>query len=331
MATKRVIVTGGSGFIGTNLVESFLTAGHEILSIDIREPQSHRHDKVFRRVDIRDISALTETFSHFAPTHVVHLAARTDLHERKDIRGYSANIKGVENIVHAISGQPSVDRCIFASTKLVCPTDYMVKSTEDYCPDTLYGQSKVIGEKIVKNAAEMQCDWCIVRPTSIWGPWCYIPYGKFFHMVKKRHYFHPGGINPPKSFGYVGNTVFQIEKLLEADEKQINRKVFYLSDYKIFTIKDWADTISMKWKNRKVKTIPQSVTRLLAWGGDLLKFCGVNEPPFSSFRLRNMWADTTGIPLDPIKQLANPLPYSMEQGVEETIAWFEKYEKGSAR
>lgn len=325
MINPRVLISGGSGFIGTNVVESHLASGHEVLSIDIKTPQKREHSKVFKRVDILDKKSLEEIFKHFAPTHVVHLAARTDLHEKRSLEGYNTNIQGVRNMIDAIGCQSSVCRCIFASTKLVCPTDYMVKSTEDYCPDTLYGQSKVMGEKIVKNAAEMQCNWCIIRPTSIWGPWCYIPYGKFFRMIAKGYYFHPGGANPPKSFGYVGNTVFQIRKLLDADREQINRKVFYLSDYEIFTIKDWADTISMMWKNRRVKTIPQSVTRLLAWGGDLLKFCSVNEPPFSSFRLRNMWADTTSIPLEPIKQIANPLPYSMEQGVEETIAWLQKH------
>ena len=328
--TKRVLVTGGSGFIGTNLVESLLKTTDKVLSADILAPRNRDHEKFFKSLNILDKDAVIGVFKEFSPTHVVHLAARTDLHEKKDINGYDANIQGVRNIVDAVCSCRSVQRCIYTSTKLVCPTDYVVKSTEEYFPDTMYGQSKVIGEKIVKNADAMKCSWCIVRPTSIWGPWCYIPYGKFFQMIKKGYYFHPGGIHAPKSFGYVGNTVFQIEKLLDADEKQINRKVFYLSDYEVFTIKDWADTISMKWNNKKVKTIPAPVARLLAWGGDMLRLCGVNEPPFSSFRLRNMRADTTGIPLEPTRQIANPLPWSMEQGVEATIAWIDKHEKDFA-
>jgi nucleoside-diphosphate-sugar epimerase len=319
--TKRVLVTGGSGFIGTNLVESLLGAGTAVLSIDLKKPLKKEHEKVFRPVDILDSDLLMATFSDFLPTHVVHLAARTDLHETRDLSGYDTNIGGVRNVISAVSHNSSVQRCIFASTKLVCPTDYTVTSTDEYCPDTLYGQSKALGEQIVKNSVAMKCAWCIVRPTSIWGPWCYIPYGRFFHMIKRGLYFHPGNIHPPKSFGYVGNTVFQIERLLAADDSRIAGKVFYLSDYESFTIKDWADTISLKWTNRPVRTIPCSFARVLAWGGDLLKHCGIKEPPFSSFRLRNMWADTTGIPLDPTKQIAYPLPYSMEQGVEETIAW----------
>jgi len=144
-------------------------------------------------------------------------------------------------------------------------------------------------------------------------------------MIGKGQYFHPGRADPPKRFGYVGNVVFQIKKLLYAPSKQIQQKVFYLSDYEAYTIKDCANVISLKLRNRKVTTIPEPIVRLLAWGGDFMKLCGIREPTSSSFRLRNMRADTTGISLEPIKQVTGPLPYTMEQGVEETILWFKKH------
>ena len=58
------------------------------------------------------------------------------------------------------------------------------------------------------------------------------------------------------------------------------------------------------------------MVRLLAWGGDLMKLCGHHEPPLSSFRLRNMRADTTGVPLEPTERITGSLPYSLEQGVD---------------
>jgi nucleoside-diphosphate-sugar epimerase len=325
--TKRVLVTGGSGFIGTNLIISLLSSGQQILSIDTAMPQEQEHKKIFKKINILDQESLNNTFNSFLPTHVIHLAARTDLHEKKNIEGYRTNIDGVKNIISAITQQQSVKKCIFTSTKLVCPTNHTPKSNEDYCPDTLYGKSKVLGEQIVQNSTELHCDWCIVRPTSIWGPWSmspHIPYGKFFQMIAKGKYFHPGKHDPPKSFGYVGNTVFQIQKLLEAPGNMIHRKVFYLSDYDKYTIKEWANIISLRTRNKTVPVLPEPIVRLAAWCGDVMKLMGFQEPPFSTFRLENMRADTTGVPLVPIKEITGILPYTLEQGVDETISWLKK-------
>ena len=321
---NKVLVTGGSGFIGTNLVASFLGLGHEVRSIDIESPQCAAHEKIFAKVDILDPEGLKRIVGEFAPSWVIHLAARTDLNERRDIHGYAANMEGVENLVRAVASQTSIRRCVFASSKLVLPTDGIPESDDDYRPDTLYGRSKVEGECKVKNSDRLASEWCIVRPTSIWGPWAmkpHIPYGKFFQMVARGLYFHPGEDDPPKSFGYVGNTVFQIRKLLEAPREAVHGRVFYLSDYDAFTIRRWADLISVKVSGRRVRTLPEPLVRLLSWAGDLSRFWGISDPVFSTFRLRNMRADTTGIPLEPIRRITGPLPFTLEQGVDETIAW----------
>ncbi len=320
----RILVTGSSGFIGSNLVEGLLASGHEVLGVDIREPQIQQHTEVFRRVDILDRSSLESVFDDFGPSMVVHMAARTDLHERRSLSGYEANMQGVANMVECISRRPSVLRSIFASTKLVCPTDCSPESDDHYCPTTLYGESKVIGEKIVKDSSLLSSDWCIVRPTSIWGPWSnsiHIPYCRFFRMIAKGRYFHPGRESPSRSFGYVGNTVFQIKKLLQAPSPRVHRRVFYLSDYEPFTIREWADIISTRLCNRSVRTLPEAVVQIMAWVGDAMKLFGVKEPPMSSFRLRNMRACTAQLDLTPLADITGALPYSLVQGVDETIAW----------
>jgi nucleoside-diphosphate-sugar epimerase len=118
----HVLVTGGSGFIGTNLVEWLLEAGHTVLNLDIKPPQNPQHKGIFRHVDVLDQQALAEAFSEFSPTHVVHLAARCDLNEKHSIKGYRANTEGTQNVVDSIIATPSIVRSVLASTRLVCPS-----------------------------------------------------------------------------------------------------------------------------------------------------------------------------------------------------------------
>ncbi len=320
--SSRVLVTGGSGFIGTNVVESFLRAGRDVRSLDLQPPQNPDHRGVFRQVDLLDANALAQEMASFAPEDVVHLAARTDL-RGADLSDYRANTDGVRNLIDALTGA-DVRRCLFISTKLVCRNDYAPKSFEDYCPDTIYGRSKMLFEQIVKSSDSLACEWLLARPTGIWGPWFSVPYRGFFEMVARGRYFHPGGTDAPKSFGYVGNVVYQIEALLAAARRQVHGKTFYLSDYEPTVIRRWAELISQATRRRGVRTIPGPVLRVAALAGDVLQSLGWKNPPLTSFRLRNMRADTSHIPLDNLRAVVGPLPYTLKDGVAETLAWMRR-------
>ena len=316
----RVYVTGGSGFIGTNVVQAMLDDGHEVRSTDLAAPVCRAHEAVFERVDLLDAEALAASVTAFRPQWVVHLGARTDL-DGKTVGDYAANTDGVRNLIAAIAAAGTVERTVYVSTKLVCRNDHAPASFEEYCPDTVYGESKVLGERIV-HEADPPGVWCLTRPTGIWGPWFHVPYRGFFEMVLAGRYVHPGGTDAPKSFGYVGNVVHQIRTLLTAPADGVHRRTFYLADYTPTVIRDWADAISLQARGRRVRRVPGVVMAAAARIGDVLKCLGWRNPPMTSFRLRNMKADTSRIPLENMKSLTGePLPYTMEQGVAETLAW----------
>jgi GlcNAc-P-P-Und epimerase len=317
---RRILITGGSGFIGTNLVRHLAASGCEVLSLDVAAPRDGSNLRFHESCDILDAPRLRHAFEQFNPTELLHLAARTDLKPGANIDYYLANTQGVRNVLEAARSQPSLGRSVFFSSKLVCANDSVVSSVDEYCPDTVYGESKAHGERLVRSA-ELHCPWTIVRPTSIWGPWFRAPYLHFFKMIQRRLYMHMAGMDPMRSFGYVGNVAFQIDKILGAEVIDVSGRIFYLSDYEPYTIREWADMISREMHGKGAHTIPAWPVRLMARCGDVLQALGWRNPPVSSFRLRNMMADTTRIPLSPTRDLTGPLPYSMEAGVVETVAW----------
>ena len=206
----KILITGGSGFIGSNLVEHFINSGHTVLNIDINEPRNDLNAAIFKKIDILDYEKLFKAFSDFGPDYVVHLAAKTDLKGVSESY-YEANTDGLKNIIRVCSTLNGIKRVIFASTMLVNRVGYESKSLEDYNPTTLYGESKVKGEVMIKEASQDLEDYCLVRPTSIWGEWFTEPYNDFFNYVLAGLYFHPGNKACTKTYGYIGNVVFQIE------------------------------------------------------------------------------------------------------------------------
>jgi len=318
----RIAITGGSGFIGTNMVQFYIDKGIELINIDKSEPINKEHGKYWRKVDILDLEELKKSISDFSPTHIIHLSARTDLNEKRDIEGYAVNIRGVENIIEAINSYGKVKRSIFSSSMLVCKKGYVPKNFEDYSPTTLYGKSKVLGEKIVRRAKDVLFEWVIVRPISIWGPWFREPYKDFFDMVIKGRYFHSRSISSKSNFGYVKNTVYQIDKLLFSESYKVNRQTFYLGDYVPLNISEWADEIAKVLGKKPCYHVPLGFFKAAALAGDFLKMFGFNRFPMTGFRLKNMMEDNI-IDLSNIRKIAPLMPYSLNQGIKETLKWME--------
>ncbi len=319
----RLLVTGGSGFIGTNVVEEFLRQGNEVCSVDIADPQIAAHREVFNRVDILDRESLERVFGNFRPTAVIHLAARADMEERKGLQYFSPNIDGVSNVISAIEGAGCVQRTIFASTRLVFDLGYAPRHETDYHASTLYGQSKARGEQLVHAAPEGIGTWTIIRPTGIWGPWFGEPYRSFFSMISRGLYFHPAGKVVRKSYGYIGNFVYQLERLLHVAEHCIQGKTFWFSDYEPVIVSDWADQIARHFGSGPVRSVPVPVFRAAAMAGDGLSKLG-RRFPMTSFRLNNMTNDMV-YDMSETETLVGPLPFTLEGGTVSTIDWMRQH------
>lgn len=319
---EKIFVTGGSGFIGTNLINKLLQENkYDILSIDIVPPKIKEHFVLWKNVDLRNKIALLNLVKDFHPDYVIHLGARTDLNG-KELKDYDANMQGVSNLLDALETASTLKRAVFASSMYVCEPGYKPKDFEDYAPHTLYGESKVETEKRIK-ARNPQYTWSIIRPTSIWGPWFGEPYDKFFHVVLNHMYFHMGSRACKKTYGYVDNAVHQIMSILRANERNVNRKVFYLGDYEPYDITEWANEIA-KLADIKIPHVPYFCFKLMGWFGDFLKLFGVSFP-MTSFRLHNMTTDNIHN-LEPIKAIAPNLPVSRIDGTKTTLDWIHKYE-----
>jgi len=319
---EKILITGGSGFIGTNLIAYLLIKNtYCLLNLDREMPKITEHQSIWKQVDLCDKDALKKIVIDFSPEYVIHLAARTDL-RGKELKDYDTNMLGVSNLLDVLELIPNLKRVIFASSMYVCIPGYMPKSFEDYAPHTLYGESKVETEKRIKEK-NPKYTWSIIRPTSIWGPWFGEPYDKFFHIVMNRMYFHMGKKACKKTYGYVDNAIYQIESILKAESEKVNRNVYYLGDYEAYSITDWANEIA-NIEGIKIPHVPYFCFRWMGYVGDCLKKIGIAFP-MTSFRLHNMTTNNVHN-LEPIKSIAPHLPVSRVEGTKVTLDWIHKYE-----
>lgn len=321
--TRRVLVTGGSGFIGTNVVAHCLARGDDVVNLDLGVPRCADHRHLWEAVDLRDPVGVRRAVRRCAPTHVVHLGARTDL-AGGHVDDYAANTTGTEVLLDALGPASDLRRAVLASSMLVCRNGYTPTSAHDYCPTTAYGESKQRMEEIVRQWQPSGVGWVLVRPTSIWGPWFGEPYRSFFETVLRGRYVHPGSKRVDKALGYVGNTVAQIDALLDDRSGRLDGSTVYLCDHPPYSIAEWADTIARLAGRRRPPVVPVVLFRAAARVGDVLQRSGrVAAPPITSFRLENMLTGSS-FSTEDLDALTGPLPFTMESGVRATLAWLDE-------
>lgn len=319
---ERVFVTGGSGFIGTNLIESLLRDGFEVANFDWHPPKIPQHAPLHLEGDIRNCESLTKALVDFRPEWVVHLAAKTGL-GGASLAAYDSNTVGVQNVLDATRAAGTVSRIVVASSRYVHRTEVFPLRDDDYSPFTIYGQSKVETERIVRSS-QLEIPWVLVRPTSIWGPWASNSYRMFFDAVRRGVYVHPRGRKISKSFGYVGNAVFQLRQFLSAEASKVDKRTFYVSDLENIEVLQFGQLIQEAFGAPPIRQVPMAVLKALAWSGDVLKRIGMKNPPLTTFRLDNLLTPMN-YDMSATREVCGPSPYTLKEGVRATADWIQQH------
>jgi nucleoside-diphosphate-sugar epimerase len=154
---RKILVTGGSGFIGTHFVDAMVLRNVPIVNLDIRSPHKEEHVQYWRQCDLLEPVKLRQALHEIEPTEIIHLAARTDT-TGITLKDYTANTQGTANIVGLLQDLPMISRVVIASTQFIHRPGKLPKNDTDFDPYTVYGESKVLGEQMTRTA-NLKCTW----------------------------------------------------------------------------------------------------------------------------------------------------------------------------
>jgi 3beta-hydroxy-delta5-steroid dehydrogenase/steroid delta-isomerase len=193
----RVLVTGGSGFVGANLVTTLLDRGYSVRSFDRAPSPLAAHPKLqVLQGDITDKAVCAQAVEGIDT--VFHTAAIIDLMGGASVsdeyrqRSFAINVGGTQNLVDA--GQAAgVQRFVYTSSNSVVMGGQNISGGDETLPYTsrfndLYTETKVVAERFVlsqNGVGDMLT--CAIRPSGIWGRGDQTMFRKLFESVIAGH------------------------------------------------------------------------------------------------------------------------------------------------
>jgi 3beta-hydroxy-Delta5-steroid dehydrogenase / steroid Delta-isomerase len=193
----RVLVTGGSGFVGANLVTTLLDRGYSVRSFD-RAPsplpphpqlQVVQGDITDRAVCAQAVDGIDTVFHTAAIIELMGGASVTDEYRQ---RSFAINVGGTENLVEA-GRAAGVRRFVYTSSNSVVMGGQNIVGGDETLPYTtrfndLYTETKVVAERYVlsQNGIDGMLT-CAIRPSGIWGRGDQTMFRKLFESVIAGH------------------------------------------------------------------------------------------------------------------------------------------------
>jgi nucleoside-diphosphate-sugar epimerase len=323
----RVLVTGSSGFIGSNLVDFLLNEGYVVRGLDERrrnfepDPSQRNHyeeligDVAQKEVVRKAVEGIDLVF------HLASLVTQVNVPES---RYWEVNVGGTENLLSA-SKEAGIERFVYCSTDSVIGRIYHPPAGEADTPhpENIYGTTKYEAEKrVLGHSGHMSV--VIIRPTRVYGPgdrrmleiFKRIKRGRFFLVGRGQVLFHPV---------YISDCLKGFKLALEV--KDAEGEIFNIGGEEPVKIKYFLNAAA-KELGVKIGKIHFPCFAAKAIAVILERCCPIAgiTPPFTRRNLE-FFTKTRSYDISKARRILNYNPeVSVEDGVKKTIQWYR--EKG---
>jgi nucleoside-diphosphate-sugar epimerase len=257
----QLVVTGGSGFIGSHVVNSLREAGHNVLNID-------RNGKDAQILDICDTAAMAEAFSDFRAEYVFHLAGVADARQTltNPVESVQVNVVGTTSVLQAAK-QTGIKRVLLASTCWVANAmgDGILDETQPFLPTGgghVYSTTKIASELLAHDFQKLYgLPFTILR----YG----IPYGpRMWPGLVLRNFFDNAAAGKPLTIfgdGSASRRFVYVEDLARAHVLALQdvaaNQTYNLEGMRFVAIKELAELFLKLWGEGEITYRPES-TRL---------------------------------------------------------------------
>ncbi|MES2457286.1 MAG: NAD(P)-dependent oxidoreductase [Bacteroidota bacterium] len=324
--SKKVLITGATGFVGYHLIEKALAAGLEVYcAVRASSDTSHLSDFSIQYLDLnyRDRDQLITVLEEHQFSYIIHAAGTTKAKTAEDYNsinaGYTQNLA-----LAAVQAKIKLEKFVFVSSLAALGplSDLSLEIQDDKPghPVTNYGASKLLAEQYLLEVKELPL--IVIRPTAVYGP----REKDIFILFKSIN----GGLEPyigsfkqQLSFIYVKDLAAVIIQALFSAE---TGKSYNVSDGQAYDRYVLAKEVK-KALNKKTFMfhIPIGIVRLMAAGMDLLYSRSKSTPTLNKEKMAELTAVNWACSIEHAKRdLAYSPKFNLESGIKDTVKWYKE-------
>jgi nucleoside-diphosphate-sugar epimerase len=311
---QKVLVTGGSGFLGSHVVEALLRDGHEVRILD--RVVNPAYPELCLVGDICDLDTCRRAMAGMDV--LMHLAALYRDDVRPKTLYYKVNVDGTGTLLQA-AAETGVRRVVFASSFSVYGLDNVAGGEDsELAPVNDYGHSKLAAEKLMREwvVADASRSVAMVRPSVIFGPGNRGNVYVLLQQIASKWFVLLGSGSNPKSMSFVGNVAAFFVWLLEPRGPAMD--IYNYADKPDMTVREIVG-LAARTLNTRVRRVPMPRAAILGLGrlGNLVEH--VIRRPFTLNleRIRKFIADTS-LPVERLSKSGFKPPHDFRQKFVET-------------
>ncbi|HSB10927.1 MAG TPA: NAD-dependent epimerase/dehydratase family protein [Blastocatellia bacterium] len=321
----KVLVTGGSGFVGSHLVDQLIERGASIRCL-VRESSKLRyldhHDIELAYGALDDSTDWGEALADVDT--IYHVAGTTFARRAKDY--FTTNHKGTETILaEAVKRRNQIKRFVYISSLAAVGPGRDGKPVEEDAtpaPITPYGRSKMMAEEAVRAVSDL-LPVTIVRPPAVYGPRDYGIF-EFFKAVKGGMFPMIGRRDKRVSLVHVRDLTDGI--ILAGQSEAAIGRTYFVSSEDDYSMRAVADLIAaLMHKRAREIAIPKSIAYGFAVAAEAAAAVFGKPPVINRDKVTDLsqtcWACS-------IERAKTELGYSprvpLEEGLRETIEWYKR-------
>jgi nucleoside-diphosphate-sugar epimerase len=320
---KSILVTGATGFVGSNLVEALIQKGDSVVCLVRGRSDTRFLQKLPVQMVIADLEnkeALRQAVRGIRM--VYHIAGLIKAAKREDF--FRTNQTGTRRILEALAeSNPEIHRFVHVSSLAAGGPgsgSRGLNEADPANPISWYGESKLKSEEEARSFANV-FPVTILRPSAVYGPWDRETL-LLFRMIKHGFFFTPGRQVRHFSLIHVRDLVEAC--MLAGESNTRSGEVFYVSRPEIYGWEDVGRAISRAIGKKYIRiSFPEWVAVAAGGGGDLWSSLTGRPATLSRQKVKELlqpyWLCDSSKAYAELK--FNPRT-SLEAGIRETAAWY---------